>query len=212
VLALWVGMAMAVLVVAVVTVGTVPEKADAAGRFKKVTKSFKNPGSITVPASGNTGVAGPYPSEIDAKGFRRGHVRDVNLIFWNFNHAWPDDVDMLLVHRGQNRTVMSDVGGSTDIVNTNIILDDEAGPTLPDEGAIDHNDAWKPHNYETTTILDTFPSPAPNPPNPAWDLSGFDGTNPNGTWSLYVNDDDLCCPDNKILEGWSLQITARVRR
>jgi len=195
-----------------VLAGTMREKADAADRFKTVIKDFNNRGVVTIPSSGNTGVAGPYPSTIDASGFRQGRVQDVNLIFWKFNHAWPDDVDMLLVHRGQNRTVMSDVGGSTDIIGANIILDDEAVPPLPDETAIDHNDAWKPRNYETMTIPDTLPSPAPNPPNPASRLSAFDGLNPNGSWSLYINDDDLCCPDNKIKGGWTLQITAKVLR
>jgi len=164
------------------------------------------------------GVANPYPSSIDARGFRRGQVKDVNVVFWNFNHTWPDDVDMLLVHRGQNRTIMSDAGGgsSTPIVNRNIILDDEAVPPLPDDGPIDSNQAWKPRNYETATIPDTFPvvggDPPPSPPNAEAALSGFDGTNPNGTWRLYIYDDDLCCAGNELKGGWTLQITARVLR
>jgi len=43
-------------------------------------------------------------------------------------------------------------------------------------------------------------------------LSGFDGANHNGTWGLYVNDDDGNFQDGSIAGGWIIQITARVRR
>ena len=196
------GTLMALLMV--VMVGTVPEEADATGRFKKVTKSFRTFDLINIPSGGPADI---YPSEINAFGFRRGHIRDVNLILWDYSHTFPDDVDVLLVHRGVSRTIMSDVGGGTDIVNTNIILDDEAAPFLPDNTAIDHNDAWKPRNYEG---IDFFPAPAPSP-NAQASLTGFDGANPNGTWSLYVTD-DISSAGGDIGEGWLIQITARVRR
>jgi hypothetical protein len=65
------GAAMAAIVV---LAGTMPEKADAAVRFKTVIKDFNNRGVVTIPASGNTSVAGTYPSTIDASGFRQGRV------------------------------------------------------------------------------------------------------------------------------------------
>lgn len=65
--------------------------------------------------------------------------------------------------------------------------------------------------------LDTFPAPgwpgsatgpAPNPPsvNPAG-LSVFDGTDPNGTWKLYLADDFAGPEWCDILGGWTLQVT-----
>src|SRR5215204_5445481 len=65
-----------------------------------------------------------------------------------------NDVDVVLVHRERNRTVMSDAGASCDVSNINIILADETGPTLPDNSVI-------PANYETG---DTCPAPAPSSP------------------------------------------------
>lgn len=65
--------------------------------------------------------------------------------------------------------------------------------------------------------LDTFPAPgwpgsatgpAPSPPsvNPAG-LSIFDGTSPNGTWSLYLADDYAGPEWCDIKGGWTLQVT-----
>src|SRR5215204_1670615 len=80
------GAAMAVLMVVIVR--TVPEKADAASRFKNVTKSFENQREIQIPVFVlNSLEADPYPSNINVRGFRRGHIRDVNLIFSTYSHA-----------------------------------------------------------------------------------------------------------------------------
>src|SRR5688572_7916845 len=54
---------------------------------------------------------------------------------------------------------------------------------------------------------DTFAAPAPAL-NGNVALSGFDGADPNGTWSLWVMDNGG--GDYGDLAGWSLQITAEV--
>lgn len=199
-----------IAVLMVVMAGTVPEEADAAGRFKKVIKSFKNPTPLRVPGPGfDSGPAEPYPSTIRASGFRKGKVRDVNLILYGFTHNRPDDVDIVLVHRGVNRVVLSDVGGDSDVADINLILDDEAGPVLPDEGVLSTN-AWKPANYGE--ISDPFPSPGPGRPNPGSALSGFDGMNPNRGWQLFAFDDNGNDITGMFADGWLIQITARVRR
>lgn len=189
-----------------------PEEADAAGRFKKVIKDFRNRTELRVPGPGfDTGPAEPYPSTIRASGFDRGRVRDVNLILWNFTHNNPDDVDMVLVHRGFNRVVMSDVGGSFDVARINIILDDEAVPPLPDEDVLSTN-AYKPTDYDTSLPVDSFPSPGPSRPSNDAQLSGFDGTDPNGGWRLFAYDDNGNDITGRFAGGWTIQITARVRR
>ena len=43
-------------------------------------------------------------------------------------------------------------------------------------------------------------------------LSTFDRTNPNGTWSLYVDDDYPAEDGGQLASGWSLQIRASVLR
>jgi hypothetical protein len=199
--------AMAAAVWLVVLIG-MPEEADARSRFRTVTKTFFKPTSIQIPgANTGPGPAFPYPSDINAGGFRRGRVLDVNLTLWNFAHPHPDDVDVLLVHRGRNRTVMSDVGGPEAINSITLTLDDEAPDDLFNEIKLSSG-TFKPTNVGDD---DGFFSPAPDPPNANARLEGFDGSNPNGTWSLYAFNDDALGPGS-FGGGWSLKIKAKIRR
>ena len=54
---------------------------------------------------------------------------------------------------------------------------------------------------------DVFPAPAPAGPYPVT-LDVFTGTNPNGTWSLFVFD-DLQNDQGNIAGGWSITITSQ---
>src|SRR5262249_10108894 len=79
---------------------------------------------------------------------------------------------------------------------------------LPDSDPQIVAGTYLPSNYGTTP--DDFPPPAPPPPY-VTNLTVFRGTDPNGTWSLYVVDDQ---PENKfptstegfIADGWTLSI------
>jgi hypothetical protein len=95
---------------------------------------------------------------------------------------------------------MSDAGGSNDLVNVDLIFDDAAASQLPDSSQITAG-TYKPTNYGAG---DTFPAPAPAPSS-ATTLSTFDGTNPNGTWSLYVVDDTGGDSGN-LAGGWCLEV------
>lgn len=178
--------------------------ADAAPRFKIVTRTFSSPTPITIP---NSGAAAPYPSSRDVIGFNRGRILDVNLVLKNFSHTFPDDVDVMLSHRGVNRTVLSDVGGGNDANNITIRLDDEAAGVLVDNGALTAG-SFKPANFGTSA--DSFPLPAPTPTGLA-PLSGFDGLDPNGGWRLWVVDDSGG-DTGQFAGGWSITIRARVLR
>ncbi|QIN82135.1 hypothetical protein GBA63_05350 [Rubrobacter tropicus] len=180
----------------------------AAANTKVVKKTFSSTQPITIPAGApgaTSGAAAPYPSEKSAGGFNRGKILDVNLRLKNYTHTFPDDVDVMLSHRGVNRTVLSDVGGQLDVSNITLALDDEAASPLPDSTQLTGG-AFDPTNIGAT---DTFPAPAPTPSGlPA--LSGFDGRNPNGLWKLWVVDDaggDV----GQFAGGWSITIKARVR-
>jgi hypothetical protein len=107
---------------------------------------------------------------------------------------------MLLVGpQGQNLIFMSDAGLSTDIVNVELTFDDSAGGNLPDSTPITSG-TYLPTNYGTG---DTFPAPAPAA-SAATQLATFNSTDPNGTWSLYINDD--VGGDSGSMTGWCLQI------
>lgn len=159
---------------------------------------FANPGLITIP---NSGVATPYPSTINVAGVA-GTVSKVTATLTNMNHTFPDDIDILLVGPGgQSVILMSDAGGSPDLVNVTLTFDDTAVNILPDSTQITSG-TYRPTNSGTG---DTFPAPAPAAPYGST-LSVFNGVNPNGAWRLFVVDDASGDVGN-IAGGWSLSIT-----
>ncbi|MBA3423318.1 MAG: hypothetical protein H0U04_02040 [Rubrobacter sp.] len=197
------GLAVVLAVTVLALLATQP--ADAASKYKVVTRTFSNSQPITIPLGG--GAATPYPSEKNASGFKKGRILDANLTLKTFSHTHPDDVDVMLSHRGVNRTVMSDVGGSGDALNIALKLDDEATLPLPDEAQLTGG-TFKPTNFGG---LEVFPAPAPTPSGLA-ELSGFDGKNPNGPWQLRVADDFSGHDGGQLAGGWSITIKARVLR
>jgi subtilisin-like proprotein convertase family protein len=180
------------------------------GAVVNTTHTFANPTPILIPDTPAPApeAATPYPSTISVTGITET-VSKVTVTLKNFNHTFPDDVDVLLVGPGGQRLLlMSDAGGSPNQVNTTFTFDDEAAAGLPDSfpGTADRTDTgtYKPSNFGTG---DTFPAPAPAGPyaDPQL-LSIFNGVNPNGTWSLYVVD-DAGGDFGNINLGWELNIT-----
>ncbi|HEV2842921.1 MAG TPA: proprotein convertase P-domain-containing protein [Chthoniobacterales bacterium] len=136
-------------------------------------------GNIILPDSGN---ANPYPSQINVSGLQ-GSVRKARVTL-SLSHSFPDDVDILLVGpAGQNAIIMSDVGAGTDVTTLNLTFDDDAASALPDNGPL-VDGTFRPTNFEPGDPFSGAPAPTGTSV-----LSVFDGTNPNGTWSLYVVDD-----------------------
>jgi subtilisin-like proprotein convertase family protein len=168
--------------------------------------------TLTAAPSGscNTGVvtindddsASPYPSTITLSGLG-AWTSDVNVQLFGLAHSWPDDIDMLLVGpQGQRLVLLSDAGGDPIINNVNLTFDDSATQTLPDESKL-FSETYRPTNYEST---DSFPFPAPAPSG-ATNLATFNGSNPNGVWSLYIVDDEAY-EDGILTGGWCLNVTA----
>ncbi|MFL6277533.1 MAG: C25 family cysteine peptidase [Blastocatellia bacterium] len=164
---------------------------------------FTNSGPITINDGGSPPTtATPYPSTINVSGLS-GNVAIVTVTLTNLSHSFPDDIDILLVGpTGANALILSDVGGGTAASNVTLTLSDNAGGTLPDNGPL-MSGTFKPTNIGTGAG-DNFPSPAPVPTGNAL-LSTFNGTDPNGTWKLYVVDDNTSNAGT-IAGGWSLNI------
>src|SRR4029079_17339273 len=111
---------------------------------------------------------------------------DVNVSLLGLTHTFPDDLDVLLVGpEGQKLVLMSDVGGGNDVNGINLVLDDQGASALSNSGQLTSG-TFRPNNVGNT---DTYNAPAPAGPYESL-LSKFNGTNPNGTWSLYVMDDN----------------------
>jgi subtilisin-like proprotein convertase family protein len=167
---------------------------------------FTNTTAITIPATGTGATTGapanPYPSNIAVAGVG-GTVTNVTVKLNSLSHTFPNDIDILLVGPGgQNAIIMSDVGGiGPGATGVTLTLDDAAATALPAAGPL-VTGTFKPTNTGTG---DLFPAPAPAPAGGSA-LSIFNGTSPNGTWSLFVVDDqggDV----GSIAGGWELTIT-----
>jgi subtilisin-like proprotein convertase family protein len=159
------------------------------------TVTFSNPATITIL---DGGPAAPYPSNIAVA--IAGTITKVTVRLNNLSHTFPSDIDILLVGPGgQNAIIMSDVGGGEDVTGVTLTLDDAAASSLPTN--LLTTGTFKPTN---SGAGDTWPGPAPTPSGGSA-LSVFNGTNPNGTWSLYVVD-DLTSDAGSIAGGWELTI------
>ena len=132
----------------------------------------------------------------------RGRVKKVTVTLKGLRHPSASDLDILLVGpQGQNALIMSDVGGANAADGLTIQLDDAAAAALPIAAAL-NNGSFQPTNQDSVT--DSFATGTPTPLGGSF-LSVFNGTNPNGKWSLYVQDDNGTVDGS--LSGWSLDIT-----
>src|SRR6185295_761560 len=112
-------------------------------------------------------------------------------------------VTMLLVGpAGQKALLMSHSGDGNVVSNVSLTFDDGAAGFLPASGQITSG-TYKPTQNGPTN---TLPPTAPAQPY-ASALSTFNGTNANGTWSLFVHD-GASGDQGVIVGGWNLAITA----
>jgi uncharacterized repeat protein (TIGR01451 family) len=156
-----------------------------------------NQGVIIIPDSG---PAGTYPSPIFISGLA-GSVGKVTVTLSNLTHSFPEDLDILLVSpAGQRVLLLSDAGASFAANGVTLTLDDEAPNAIPAAAPLTSG-RFRPTDFAPA---DSFNG---NPAGPyAASLAAFNGSNPNGTWSLYVFDDEPG-DSGRLAGGWSLQIT-----
>ncbi|HJQ40618.1 MAG TPA: M36 family metallopeptidase [Thermoanaerobaculia bacterium] len=186
------------------------------GQSVTTSSTFSNTAPIQIPAAGTGAPTGapsnPYPSPITVSGVT-GMLAGVALTIHGFSHTAPADVDLLLVGPGGQRFIaMSDLGGLTDAVNLTITLDDAAPAALP---SVLTSGTFRPGNSLTG---DAFPSPAPAPPYQSPITAGganftsvFANTTPNGTWRLFVVDDNGGTDIGSIAGGWTLTLRTTTR-
>ncbi|MEA2195654.1 MAG: hypothetical protein QOG42_2134 [Solirubrobacteraceae bacterium] len=188
--------------------GTVNQRVDT---VTSVTgSSYCNTGAVAINAAS---AATPYPSNIFVAG-APNQVIKVTATLKNVTHQFPSDMDVLLVGpAGQNLVLVSDAGepaspGGSGASNVTANFDDAAAGQLAQNapwGAPNSTVNSKPVDYAPVGNVDTFPAPAPTP-SASTALSTFNGTNPNGTWKLYVVSDGA--PDTgTIAGGWCLNFT-----
>ncbi len=156
-----------------------------------------DPAPITI---GDSGPATPYPAAINVSGIN-GFVTGVSVNLGGLSHTSPDDLDVMLVApNGRAVMLMSDAGGTNPITGTDLTFNDSAAGTLPDSGTI-QSGFYKPTDFEPG---DPFPAPAPQT-TPSNSLGSLFGTNPNGTWKLYIVD-DAGSNAGTLDSGWSIDL------
>jgi len=162
-----------------------------------VTFASANPITINDHAS-----ASPYPAAIVVAGVA-GNITKVTVKLNNLTHGFPDDLDIALVGpHGQVVMLISDSGGGNSLNNVSLTFDDAAASGLPDSAAISTG-TYRPSNNGVPS--DPFTAPGPVFPFSTL-LSSFNGTAPNGTWSLFIMDDTS--QDNGLVAGgWSVTLT-----
>src|SRR5829696_10541616 len=117
-----------------------------------------------------------------------------------WSHTRPSDVGVLLVHGLQRRTVMSDAGVGSEVSNINIILNDQAGPVLPEFGEIT-TDSYQPRNYEgVDSFLAVGDDPPPSPPNDR-SLRASMGCAPTASGSFTSSTMRKCLGDSSTGDG-----------
>jgi streptogramin lyase len=177
--------------------------------------AFRNTAQINVPASGDNGAANTYPSNVSVSGLQ-GNITKVTVRVTGISHTFPDDLDILL-QGPQNQNVMlaSDAGspgGSTSYPANGITLtfDQSAARSLPDKDPL-VSGIYKPTNNAPGTGATQELSGAAPPAPYGGSLSNFIGSDPNGTWKLFVLDDNTESAPNtnvgKIFGGWGLDIS-----
>jgi subtilisin-like proprotein convertase family protein len=157
--------------------------------------TYSNSSLITI-RDNNT--ATPYPSTITVP-TTAGTIAKVTVQLNGFNHTYPADAAILLVGPlGQKFLLFYHIGGGTDAVGANLTFTDSVTTSLPSAIV---SGTYKPSTYSSGTY--TFPSPAPAYPYLSGALSSLNGTNPSGTWSIYVRD-DANTDSGTLSGGWSL--------
>jgi subtilisin-like proprotein convertase family protein len=159
---------------------------------------FGNAGTITI---NDRSAATPYPCTIHVAG-AYGNIIKTTVSLVGLRHTYPSDISMMLVGpQGQKVVLMSRVGAGVGsaIDNTDLTFEDGSANSLPQNGLI-ASGAYKPTSYNGSL---NFNGSVPSGPI-VTNLSAFNGTSPNGDWSLYVQD-DLSPDSGSIVGGWLVQ-------
>lgn len=168
----------------------------------KKLQSFSNGTAIAIPSN-----AMSIPTSIAVSGFDTP-IADVDVSLNILTHPAASDLDILLVGPGgQMALIMSDGGGPA--ANDSLTFSDQAATQLGSSDALTSG-TFQPTNYDFSSATDVFVSPpAPvNTPPSGSSLAVFNGTNANGTWTLFVREqDNVPVETGTIAAGWSLRIT-----
>lgn len=147
------------------------------------------------------GPAATFPSVLSVSN-AAGRLVNVSVTLSNLSHAYPDDLDIVLVSpSGDSVMLMSDTCGGEPLEHVTLVFTDDAQGPLPDDG-LPNPQTVRPTNF---LIPDLLPLPAPAGPH-ASVMSAFNGKEANGDWQLFIFD-DFDGDEGALYDGWSLTLT-----
>lgn len=145
----------------------------------------------------------PYPSTIDVQG-GTGKLSKVEVSVYGLRHSSTPDVGLLVAGpQGQNVVLMNRAGAGWSVDVSYLRFSSEATEPVPNNAPITSGE-WRPADYETGSYSFFAPAPASTVSNSyTTNLDSLCGSDPNGSWSLYVQD---TVPGwvGEITGGWSL--------
>jgi subtilisin-like proprotein convertase family protein len=177
-------------------------------------QSYCNTGPITIHDASAAGAAGatPYASHIVVAG-TSGALSGLTVGLKGVSDSFAEDLDVELVGPlGQRIMLVSDAGGSTAISSANVTFDDSSATTFAAGSGGWGSGASTSKPVDIDTGADAMPAPAPagwSSPAPTGSatLGGtFGGSSANGTWSLYVADDQIDAANGAMSGGWCLNL------
>ena len=155
------------------------------------TTTFTQPTPVPIPDNNTTGA-----SSIFTVAGAGTYVWDVNVTV-NITHTFAADLDFTLTSpSGTVVTLSTDNGGGNDNVFNGTTFDDQANPG----SQIPY--ATQPNQVVDNTYANNVVAVSLTPEEP---LSAFNGSDPNGTWTLKVVDD--LGGDSGTINSWSMEIT-----
>ncbi|GAB4451596.1 MAG: hypothetical protein OHK0029_01060 [Armatimonadaceae bacterium] len=130
-------------------------------------------------------TATPYPSNIAVSGMT-GSIIDLSVTLHGLSHTFPGDIAGLLVGpSGVTTSLMVGAGGADPVNGVTLTFRDDAPSIIPQFSQITTG------NYQPTNYAPGFSLSGPAPAGPYGDtFSNHLLTDPNGIWSLYIQDTD----------------------
>ena len=132
---------------------------------------------INIPSAGQST---PYPSSLVVSGLP-GSVTHLRVRLNGLAHSWPGDIGALLVSPDGQRVMLMNGAWDNPVTATPVSLTFADGAPQPPMTGAPVTGTYRPTNYRGATL--------PGVPGPyRTALAALNGTDPNGTWSLYVFD------------------------
>jgi len=169
-------------------------------------QTYYKPEALVIPtnAAATGGRANPYPSTLTiANGPTK--IKSATVKLYGIQHQAPSDMNVLLVGpAGQKLLLLRGAGGLNAINNVDLTFSAAATSVITQNGIITSG-TYLPTVYGGVTL----PSPAPAPPYSS-DLNSLNGTDANGTWSLYLWDSFNDAAGGNIGAGWELRFVGDI--